>query len=124
MSTLYKLFAENLDVKAVIKWFMNQGIALVFCVCVFIYAQVQNYDLNKSNEDLVEKINMIHLTYINELKHCYTRNEEILIEDKKELLEYITLQRKVMNAKKRDSVSIAIKKQEDTVKKGLTYSLK
>ena len=124
MSTLYKLFAENADIKAIIKWFMNQGIALVFCICVFVYSQKQNYDLNKSNEVLVEKINMIHLTYINELKHCYTRNEEILIEDKKELLEYITLQRKVMNSSKRDSVSTAIKKQEDTIKKGLTYSLK
>lgn len=124
MSTLYKLFVENADIKAIIKWFMNQGVALVFCICVFVYSQKQNYDLNKSNEVLVEKINMIHLTYINELKCCYTRNEEILIEDKKELLEYITLQRKVMNSSKRDSISIAIKKQEDSIKKGLTYSLK
>ena len=124
MSTLYKLFVENADIKAIIKWFMNQGVALVFCICVFVYSQKQNYDLNKSNEVLVEKINMIHLTYFNELKCCYTRNEEILIEDKKELLEYITLQRKVMNSSKRDSISIAIKKQEDSIKKGLTYSLK
>ncbi len=124
MSTLYNLLAENIDIKAMIKWFMNQGIALVFCVCVFIYAQKQNYDLNKSNEVLVEKINTIHLNYINELKYCYTRNEQILIEDKKELLEYITIQRKAMNIKKKDSVEYVIKKQEDTIKKNGFYPLK
>jgi len=124
MSALYKLLAENADIKGMIKWFMNQGIALVFCVCVFVYAQKQNYDLNKSNEVLVEKINTIHLNYINELKYCYIRNEQILIDDKKELLEYITIQKKAMNIKKRDSVEYVIKKQEDTIKKNGFYSLK
>jgi len=124
MSALYKLLAENADIKGMIKWFMNQGIALVFCVCVFVYAQKQNYDLNKSNEVLVEKINTIHLNYINELKYCYIRNEQILIDDKKELLEYITIQKKAMNIKKKDSVEYVIKKQEDSIKKNGFYSLK